>query len=242
MSTASIPSPARRVPVWLKLVFTAFVAVLVPVYWRDYGPTNFLYFCDVALLMTLAAMWLENALLASAALVGIFLPQMLWVVDFLVQASGNELTGLTGYMFDPRRDLFLRGLSFFHFWLPFLLLYLAWRLGYDRRALPVWTVIAWGLMFVCYFLMPPPPASPETPNLPVNINYVYGLSDEPQTWMPANVYFALLLVVLPVGLFLPSHLLFCWLFRRPEEVNGVGNESGPARGPGREESRPVSAG
>ena len=40
---------ASRVPLGLKLAYTAFMAVLVPVYWRYYGPTNFLYFCDVAL-------------------------------------------------------------------------------------------------------------------------------------------------------------------------------------------------
>ena len=50
-SAASIPSP--RIPLWLKIAYTAFLAVMVPVYWANYGPTNFLYFCDVALLLTL---------------------------------------------------------------------------------------------------------------------------------------------------------------------------------------------
>ena len=36
----------KRVPLWLKLSFTAFMAILIPVYWWCYGPTNFLYFCD----------------------------------------------------------------------------------------------------------------------------------------------------------------------------------------------------
>ena len=48
------------------MVNVRFVAVLVPVYLRDYGPTNFLYFCDVALLMTLVAIWTESSLWASA--------------------------------------------------------------------------------------------------------------------------------------------------------------------------------
>lgn len=47
------------------------MAVLIPVYWKTYGPTNFLYFCDIALIMTLFALWLESALLVSAAAVGI---------------------------------------------------------------------------------------------------------------------------------------------------------------------------
>jgi len=29
--------------VWLKWAYTAFMMVLVPVYWASYGPTNFIY-------------------------------------------------------------------------------------------------------------------------------------------------------------------------------------------------------
>ncbi len=43
---------------------------------------------------------------------------------------------MTDYMFKHENSLFLRGLSLFHGWLPFLLVYLVWQLGYDRRALP----------------------------------------------------------------------------------------------------------
>src|SRR4051812_15040863 len=71
-----------RLPIWLKVGYTAFMAVLVPIYWRHYGPTNFLYFCDVALFLTLAAVWMENALLASMAAVGIVAVQAIWCVDF----------------------------------------------------------------------------------------------------------------------------------------------------------------
>lgn len=57
------PTKPHRIPLWVKLAYTAFVCVLVPYYLSAYGPTNFLYFCDVALLMTLAALWLESPLL-----------------------------------------------------------------------------------------------------------------------------------------------------------------------------------
>ncbi len=40
----------RRVPLAVKLLYTAFVAVMVPYYLRCYGPTNFLYYCGVAVL------------------------------------------------------------------------------------------------------------------------------------------------------------------------------------------------
>ena len=56
---------ASTIPLWLKIAFTAFMFVLVPVYWANYGPTNFLYFCDVALFLVLAGIWTENPLLVS---------------------------------------------------------------------------------------------------------------------------------------------------------------------------------
>ena len=194
-----------RIPLALKLGYSAFMAVLLPVYLFHYGPTNFLYFCDQALLLTLAGVWIESPLLISICAVGILAPQALWVADFLATAIGLPLTGMTGYMFDAERPLLLRSLSSFHGWLPFLLVYLVARLGYDRRALPVWTVLAVATLFVCFFLMPGP--RPDAGLEPVNINYVFGLSDAAaQTWMPAWAWFVGMLVGLPALLFLPTHL------------------------------------
>lgn len=205
----------RLIPLWLKVAYTAFMAVLIPIYLKNYGPTNFLYLCDVAIFTTLIGIWLESPVLLSAPLVGIFWPQMLWVVDFFLVLFGSELTGWTHYMFEP--PLFLRFLSFFHFWLPFLLLYVVWRVGYDKRGFLLWTVITCIVLTVCYFYMPPP--SPEKdpvtgaqlrdPNLPVNINYVFNIAsdDVAQGWAHPNAYFALLMAVLVVGIYLPTHLM-----------------------------------
>jgi hypothetical protein len=215
-----------QIPLWLKLAYTAFVAVLVPVYWTSYGPTNFLYFCDVSAFFTLGAVWLEWPLLASMPAVGILLPQSLWMIDFLGEACGLRLTGMTGYMFNAANPLLTRGLSFFHFWLPILLVWLVWRLGYDRRALKAWTLLAWWLVLVCYLWMPAPPAPADNPLQPVNINYVYGLSDATrQTWMPQPLYVALLMFVLPVGIFLPTHLVLTRLFSGNVVKAGVAQTS-----------------
>lgn len=201
----------RRIPLWVKIAYTLFVAVLVPKYWIDYGPTNFLYFCDVALLLTVVCVWRESALLASVSAVGILLPQALWQVDFIASLFGMPVTGMTAYMFDEALPLFTRFLSFFHFWLPLFLLWLLSRLGYDRRAFPIWTAMAVVLLIVCYFVSPPPPAPPDQPGLPVNINYVYGLGDaEAQSWMDPDLYFIGLLVLQPLVIFWPTH----WLLKR----------------------------
>src|SRR5579863_7076021 len=94
---------ASRVPLTLKAAYTAYMVVLIPVYWHYYGQTNFLYFCDVALILTLIAIWPENALLISMCAIGIVVPQALWVADFLSNTAGFSLLGMTDYMFDADR-------------------------------------------------------------------------------------------------------------------------------------------
>jgi hypothetical protein len=202
---------AARIPLWIKVAFTGFMAALVPVYWQQYGPTNFLYFCDIALFLTLAAIWTESSLLASMAAVGIIAPQMIWCADFGAHLLGFKLVGMTDYMFNAQRSLFLRGLSFFHGWLPFLLIFLVAKLGYDKRAFRAWTVLAWALMLIAFFFLPAAGATLPNPKTPVNINYVYGLSDAaPQTWMPAYAWLALMLAALPVVFYAPTH----WVLKR----------------------------
>jgi hypothetical protein len=205
-----------RLPLLLKLALTAFLAVMVPVYYQHYGPTNFLYFCDVALLLAFISLWSERALPASMAAVGILLPQVLWCLDFLGELVGVRLLGLTAYMFDPNRSLFLRGLSFFHGWLPFLLVFMVKRLGYDRRALWAWTAVGWGLCLVAYFFLPPAGTVLADAKIPVNINYVGGFDDaKMQTLLPGPVYLAGWMAVLFGVIYLPTHLLLRKVFGRP---------------------------
>jgi hypothetical protein len=196
-----------RVPVWLKWTYTAFMAVFVPVYWVNYGPTNFIYFCDASLFLTLFAVWMDNALLASMSAVGILVPQFFWCVDFGAELLGWRLTGMTGYMFDAQRSLFLRGLSLFHGWLPFLLCYLVFRLGYDRRALKAWTALACVLSLVAFFLLPPAGAILADPKWPRDINYVFGLDEaHPQTWMAPGLYLVVWILALFTLAYVPTHL------------------------------------
>lgn len=205
---------SARIPLGVKLVYTLYMVVLIPIYWRTYGPTNFLYFCDIALLMTWVALWTESSVLVSAAAVGIVLPQALWAVDFVATGIGWPLLGMTNYMYDDALPLYARFLSFFHFWLPFFLLWLLRRTGYDARGLPLWTGIALIALYVCYFLMPAPPPPIENPALPVNINYVYGFNDQAaQSWMPPLLWFALLQLGLIFLILLPSHWLLQRLYR-----------------------------
>src|SRR5438874_12781763 len=106
MTISLVAQTSGLVPLWIKIVYSCFLAVLVPVYWHYYGPTNFLYFCDAALLLTLVGIWIESPLLVSMCAVGILASQTLWVIDFIVGMFGVSLTGLTDYMFEPHRSLF----------------------------------------------------------------------------------------------------------------------------------------
>ena len=210
-ATATQHIPAR-IPLWLKWGYTAFMAVLIPVYWMNYGPSNFLYFCDVALFLTWISLWTERSLPASMAAVGILIPQLLWCVDLVLHLVGFTYTGMTNYMFDAGKPLFLRLLSLFHGWLPFLLLYIVARLGYDRRGFKAWTVTAVILCLVSYFLLPAPGDLPPGSVEAVNVNYVFGIDDtKAQTWMAPGAYLGVWMLVLLVVCYIPANY---WLKSR----------------------------
>jgi hypothetical protein len=191
----------------VKVLYTIFILVLVPFYLDYYGPPNFLWFCDIALLTTVAALWIENRFLASMQLIAVFLGSMIWLVDFVTRlATGQFLTGWTYYMFREDIPPIIRILSLFHGWLPFLLLWMVWRLGYDRRAWLVQTALAWVLLPLCYFFTDPIR----------NLNGVFGAGGEqPQTWVHPLAWLALMMLVYPVCVYLPSHLVLRHVFRKP---------------------------
>jgi len=188
---------------WLKIVYTLFICVLVPVYWVRYGPGNFLWFSDIALLTTAAALWLESSLLASMMAVSVVVLESVWIIDFLIGLiAGSSVIGLSAYMFDSKISLPIRALSLFHIAMPVILVWLLHRFGYDRRALIAQTVLAWIVLPASYFL-----TSPSQ-----NINWVYGPGNGPQKWMPAPLYLILLMLAFPLVLYLPTHFLLKKLF------------------------------
>ncbi|MGH7853597.1 MAG: hypothetical protein ACREP3_09150 [Candidatus Binatia bacterium] len=193
------------------------MAVLVPSYWITYSPWNFLYFCDIALLVTGVAIWIESPLLVSMQAVAITVPQILWVVDFLCRLiAGANITGVTNYMFDPSLSLFLRALSLFHGWLPFVLLWLLSRLGYHPRALGIQSAVAIVVLLVSYLFAPAPPPSASHPNWAVNINYVYGLDDKhAQTVMLPWLWLLSLMAVNVIAIYLPTHFVLRRFFKAP---------------------------
>ena len=187
-----------QIPLWVKLGYTLFVAVLVPIYLRHYGPANFLWFSDVALLATVPGLWAESSLILSAMTVAVGLPEILWNVDFFARLlTGRAPLGLAAYMFDQRLPRYLRGLSLFHVALPVLLVWSVARLGYDPHALLAQIIAGTLLMILSYTL-----TSPSE-----NINWVFGPGSKPQRRLPPRVYMTMVIVSFPVLVYWPTHLL-----------------------------------
>ena len=183
-----------RIPLWLKIVYSLYLCVLVPVYWREYGPTNFLWASDIALFVVFTAVWLENRLLNSMMVIGVLPFELAWILDFM---TGSQLLGMATYMFDAELPLYLRALSLYHVALPVVMIFLLCRLGYDRRALMSQTLLVWLVLPVTYLVTDPAD----------NINLVFGLGKEPQTSIHPLVYLGLEMIILPVLICLPAHLV-----------------------------------
>ncbi|HEY4273586.1 MAG TPA: hypothetical protein VGM65_16420 [Candidatus Udaeobacter sp.] len=192
------------IPPGLKIIYTLFVCALVPIYWRQYGPANFLWFSDIALLALVPALWLENALLVSIMAISVVFFEALWNIDFFFRlATGKSLIGLSAYMFDPKVPLFIRALSCFHIILPVLLLWLLHRLGYDQRAFPWQTMVAVVVLPLSYL-----GSNPQE-----NVNWVYGFGQNPQKILPPPLFVILLMLLFPLVVYLPTHLVFTRIFR-----------------------------
>lgn len=193
------------VPLWLKLAYTVFVIILVPIYAKKWGWGNFLWFSDIALLVMVPALWLESRLLTSMTAVGVLLPEVFWNLSFFIRLlTGKRIGGLTDYMFDSKKSLFLRALSLFHVFLPVLLLWMLARLGYVPYGWLAQTILAWIVLPLSYLLTDPKE----------NVNWVHGPGSKPQKRLPAPLYLVLVMIVFPVVVYLPTHLILRWLFTK----------------------------
>lgn len=195
----------RTISLRIKIPYTVFVLVLIPIYWVRYGLANFLWFSDIALIVTLAALWLESRFLASMMTSGVLLFDVVWnFIYFPKLLLGVGPDGLVDYMFDPQISLFIRALSLFHVGLPIVQLWALSKLGYDERAWKYQVVLGWILLPLTYAV-----SGPEQ-----NINWVFGVTEVPQRWLPAPAYVAVLMVIYPTLVCFPTHLFLKRIFAR----------------------------
>ena len=189
--------PANQViPFWIKLAYSLFVAILVPVYWKKWGPANFLWFSDVALFVMLIAVWLESNLLASMMAIGVLIPETAWNVGYFSRlVTGHNTFSLTDYMFDSSRSLFLRSLSLFHVFLLALIIWMVWKLGFREDAFFYQLALGWSVLLITYFFTDPLE----------NINWVFGPGSKPQTKLKPGLYFLLVLIAFPLIIYIPTY-------------------------------------
>jgi hypothetical protein len=191
------------IPFWLKIAYTVFVLILVPVYWKKWGPANFLWFSDIALFVMLAAIWLESSLLASMMGIGILIPEISWNVSYFGRLlTGKKIFSLSDYMFDSSKPVFLRALSLFHVILPPLILWMIYKLGFREDALLYQLILGWFVLLFTYFFTDPKE----------NINWVFGTGAKPQTKFNPKLYLLMLMIGFLIVFYIPTYFLLRLIF------------------------------
>jgi len=181
----------------LRWVALLWLLAWLPIYISEWGWQNMMHVCDIGVILACLGLWLQKPLLVSSQALNFLLVGVLWGLDVGWRlATGHHLVGGTEYMWDSRFALWLRLLSTFHLWLPFVLLWAMRVLGYDRRALALQSAIMAALLIFSRFL---PPA--------LNMNYAFQDPLFHREWGPAPVHLAVILAGSVALIFWPTHLL-----------------------------------
>jgi hypothetical protein len=199
---------AMRVPLWLKVLWTVWVILWAPVFWRQYGAQNLLYFCDLGNFFIAAALWMESPLLFSWQACGLLLFQSLYTIDLLgATISGKHVIGGTEYMFDATVPLFVRLLSLFHVATPPLLLWAIRRLGYDSGGWKYQTLTTWVVVPINYMWRPER-----------DVNWARGPFSYEQHVVPGWLYLVAYLIFVPLLVYWPTHLMLRWWTSRRKTI------------------------
>jgi len=203
--------PGRRLPLWLKIVWTVWVVVWITLYWKQYTAATFLWFCDLANFFILFGLWTEASLPISWQAVSVLVFQIAYTVDVACRALlGRHLIGGTEWIFDdasiPPHIKFLS--VSMHVAAPPLLLWAIRRLGYDRHA------FYYQFATACVLL----PLSWLVTTEKDNLNWVLRPFNKPQVWMAPGLYLLVCIVGYTVLVFLPTHLVLNKLYGRKAEA------------------------
>lgn len=200
-----------HIPLWLKVGWTIWLLAWAPLYWRQYGPQNFLFFCDIGNVLIGIGLWLESPLLFSWAACGLLVFQGLYTIDLIGALIVNHhLIGGTEYMFDTGLPLLVRVLSLFHVATPPLLLWAIWRVGYDPRGWKLQTVMMWVVVSINYFWRPQ-----------YDVNWARGLFFHEQHAMPGWAYLLLYFIAVPLCVYFPTHIFLQWMSRKWGRSSGA---------------------
>jgi hypothetical protein len=151
MSAAAPPGDMPRWG-WLGVLW---LLVYLPVYQSAYGTLNFLFLCNIGVLLTALALIARSRLLIASQAVAAPVIALAWTVDAGWKlVTGDFLYGATAYMWDPQYPLPARLLSLYHIAWPLLLWAVLRRTGYDPRGWPLQALIAALAMLAGRWLAP----------------------------------------------------------------------------------------
>jgi hypothetical protein len=196
----------RAFPEWARWGAVAWLAFWIPVYWHFWGPHNFVYLCDIAVILGCIGIWANNTLLISSQAVSSLIVDAMWAVDAAWRAAlGRHIFGGTEYLFDPSHALWLRLLSLYHVAIPVVLLWAVHRAGYDRRG---WALQS-GIVAAAFAAARFTPAAQ-------NINFAFRLPvvDKPFGPAPLHVVVSILFMIFVV--YWPTHWTLRKIFPAPE--------------------------
>ncbi len=194
------------IPRWIKWTALAWLLVWFPTYWHVWGPQNFLQMCDIAVILTCIGLWTNSSLLISSQAVSALLVCTAWAFDagwrFFFH---HHLIGGTQYLFDTSEPLWIRLLSLYHLVLPVLVLWLLYRVGYDKRGWALQSAIALPVFIASRFT---PPQK--------NMNFAFADSFFHRQWGPAPVHLLVIWLFMVFVVYLPTHLLLERIFPQPK--------------------------
>lgn len=185
---------------WLGL---GWLVVYLPSYALAYGWANFLFLCNLGVMITAVALWAGSVRWLSAQALAALPIGLVWAVDF----GGGLLLGepplaLTSYMWDPQYPLFTRALSLYHVAWPLLLGLILRRHGYDRRGWALQSGVALVVLPLSRWLTPPAE----------NVNFAYSAPWFDRPLGPAPLHLALVGAATVLGLYGATHWLLDRLF------------------------------
>lgn len=199
-----------RIPLWMKIGWTIWLIVWAPIYWRQYGAQNFLFFCDIGNVLIGFGLWFESPLIFSWAACGLLVFQTIYTVDLAgALFAAHHSFGGVDYMFDPRLPLYIRLFGLFHIVTPPLLVWAIGRLGYDSRGWKLQTLMTWFVVPINYIWRPQ-----------YDVNWARGLFFHEQHVMPGWAYLLLYCTAVPLCVYFPTHAMLRWAAGRWPPIPG----------------------
>jgi len=192
-------------PAWVRWGAVAWLIFWMATYWRVWGPHNFVYLCDIAVILTCIGLWTNSALLLSSQAVSSLIVDTMWAVDAASTVLfGRHIFGGTEYLFDSSHALWVRLLSLYHVAWPVVLLWALRRTGYHRRG---WELQA-GIVTAAFIAARFTPAAQ-------NINFAYRLPVVNRAFGPAPVHVAVSILFMIFVVYWPTHWALKKMFPPP---------------------------